>query len=427
MRRTNDRHPALSARIASFLRRRAEPASSRMLAELFLRSSAVSEEMGTKLLRPLMEPAGATYLEGSGWKLRRSESAAGITARNVVAAAVDRVSGRIALADASGAEPGDLDGATVVVLNPGRDTPALRAWLAERGRSQPASIVSLRRLMRGVAKIPRGADLSAFCSALGVRWLDTEESRGEARVMAACADEAVSRGTHDEQPEDPAPRLPAGITHEMLAAVPRAPGVYRFYDESGALIYVGKSADLRRRVSSYFATGASLRPRRFYSRIHRLEYDVLGSELEALLREARQIARRSPAGNIQLQVHERGRSYQASRSCAVLLPRAGGRGVAVIVTRNGRYLGHATIGPRGGGLARAGRLLGWAVCSRSGRGVEPAPTDPDSEILASWLARHGDSVSRLELDRFTKASEAARALLDAARQILREPGPAVFR
>ena len=47
---------------------------------------------------------------------------------------------------------------------------------------------------------------------------------------------------------------PAFDAKRLVASLPRRPGVYRMYDASGELIYVGKAVSLRDRVGSYFST-----------------------------------------------------------------------------------------------------------------------------------------------------------------------------
>ena len=158
-----------------------------------------------------------------------------------------------------------------------------------------------------------------------------------------------------------------------------------------------------------------------------MTHEVVGSELEALLIEARLIERRAPSGNIQVQVHERGARYDSVRAFAILLPDAAASAVSVILVRDGHYLGLVRIGPRGGGLAGARLLLGRAVCAKPAQPRAAKSTDRDTAILRSWLARHGESASRLDLDRFTKADQAGSALAAAVKELLADPGTAIFR
>jgi len=88
---------------------------------------------------------------------------------------------------------------------------------------------------------------------------------------------------------------------EFLAGVPRSPGVYRFYDESGKLLYVGKAKDLRRRLAQYRTTNRlkkHKKARGIVGKATRLEYELCESELEASLKEIRLIQTLSPSENI---------------------------------------------------------------------------------------------------------------------------------
>ncbi len=89
---------------------------------------------------------------------------------------------------------------------------------------------------------------------------------------------------------------------ERLKATPTKPGVYLMRDEKGEVLYVGKAAGLRSRVSSYFAPSAIL-PRKISNmmgRVNDFEYIVTESEQEALILECNLIKEHQPPYNARL-------------------------------------------------------------------------------------------------------------------------------
>lgn len=122
--------------------------------------------------------------------------------------------------------------------------------------------------------------------------------------------------------------------------IPTSPGVYRFRDETGRILYVGKAKNLRSRLTSYFAPLATLheRTRRMVTTAASVEWTIVGSEFEALQLEFTWIKEFDPPFNIQ---------FRDDKSYPYLAITLGERIPRVMVTRtrkieNARYFGPYT-------------------------------------------------------------------------------------
>ena len=86
-----------------------------------------------------------------------------------------------------------------------------------------------------------------------------------------------------------------------ISLLPDCPGVYKYFNKEGTVIYVGKAKNLKRRVSSYFNRVHSvLRTNMLVRHIHNLEYIVVNTEEEALDLENSLIKTYQPRYNVLL-------------------------------------------------------------------------------------------------------------------------------
>jgi hypothetical protein len=320
-----------------------------------------------------------------------------------------------------------LEGAVPVLHDTRGSIGALERWL---GRALAAP-VSLRELARDRFGLRASHGLGALMGRLGIRWRDTDEPRDVAAALDAALRALRRRGEplQELRVRHDAARAPVDLARfafdeAFLRSVPHAPGTYRFYDLEGRLTYVGKSANLARRLASYFHTRPSPRVRRLLDTLWRIDYRPAGSDLEAMLREAAQIRRDRPASNVVREVHVRGRRLSLD-SLLIVEPAEPPAVLRAFLVRTGRLVGRVAIGRRGGGLARLERLLDERSFSTE---PEAAGVDLDGELVARWLSMH-ERVVAFDPTDLPSASEVVDRLRTLARRqvLVDAEGPPRYR
>lgn len=120
--------------------------------------------------------------------------------------------------------------------------------------------------------------------------------------------------------------------------IPTTPGVYRFLDADGRILYVGKAKNLRARLSNYFAPLHTLheRTRRMVTTATAVEWTVVGSDVEALQLEYMWIQEYTPTFNVR---------YKDDKSYPYMAITLADEAPRVIVTRNRRIRGAKYFGP----------------------------------------------------------------------------------
>lgn len=114
------------------------------------------------------------------------------------------------------------------------------------------------------------------------------------------------------------PKLPAHLPPELVDELPDGPGVYRFFDADGALLYVGRSNSLRARVLAQLgAEHPAPRDRALAGEVRRVDWCETAGELGSMLREAQFIRLGNPRYN---------RRRKEETGCVTLRPRVDGSG-----------------------------------------------------------------------------------------------------
>jgi DNA polymerase-3 subunit epsilon len=148
-------------------------------------------------------------------------------------------------------------------------------------------------------------DLDSVIERHGIRGIARHRALGDAEALwqfLQCAarehgEEVLSVAARQASTR---PALPPHVERETVEAIPESPGVYLFYAEAGAPLYVGMSRALRSRVLQHFYSGAP-----WTRDVRRVEWQRTTGELGAALREARLVKELAPLHNRQLRRPEK--------------------------------------------------------------------------------------------------------------------------
>lgn len=142
--------------------------------------------------------------------------------------------------------------------------------------------------------------LGKLVRALGIPITDRHRAQGDARATVALFKLLLNKDTSKEiitqsLKKDPKRQLePKHL--DIIANAPTDTGVYYLHNAEGDIIYIGKSKNIKKRITQHF-TNDNRRSKEMQSEVVALSYDKTGSELVALLKECAEIKRIKPKYN----------------------------------------------------------------------------------------------------------------------------------
>jgi hypothetical protein len=183
------------------------------------------------------------------------------------------------------------------------------------------------------------------------------------------------------------------VGESAVRKAPAAPGVYVFRDWSGSVLYVGKAANLRRRLAAHFGDRRWLTLPPALARVTTIEWQGVGSEIEALLREAILIRDLQPIVNVQRAapaLASRAIPASLARDVILVLPSIDSDAAELLAARadGPTWLQHTLRS--GADLARQSRQL-WDFFGQHACTVE----DTSAALVFSWLACRGQRTTRV--------------------------------
>ncbi len=203
-----------------------------------------------------------------------------------------------------------LQGRLFVAHNARFDYGFLRAEFRRLGLRLQLSVLCTVKLSRRLFPTEHRHNLDAVIARHGLVCTARHRALGDAEVLADFLAQMRQRFAPEEldsvvgsllkQTVLP-PQLPA----DLLDDLPDGPGVYRFYGEQDALLYVGKSKRLRDRVLEHFSREhTDTQERQLTQQVQRVEWTETAGELGALLLEAHQVKTLQPLHNRRLRRRE---------------------------------------------------------------------------------------------------------------------------
>ena len=215
----------------------------------------------------------------------------------------DMVAGAPTFAELARALHARLAGRVLVAHNARFDYGFLRQAFERAGLRYAARTLCTVKLSRELYPGHARHNLDSLIARHGLRCRARHRALGDADAVwqflrVAAAEHGAEALAHSARLVAKQPGPPPHIERAAIDAVPEAPGVYLFYGEGDAPLYVGKSVSMRSRVLAHFADDLrSSREMQLAREVRRIDWQRTAGELGALLRQAELVKSLAPAFN----------------------------------------------------------------------------------------------------------------------------------
>jgi DNA polymerase-3 subunit epsilon len=194
-------------------------------------------------------------------------------------------------------------GRTFVAHNARFDYSFIREEFKSLGFNYRRSVLDTIALSRKLLPGHRSYSLGNLCKELSIHINGRHRAAGDALATVRLFEMLIERDTEVNGERSNLIRntliskLNPGLDLAKIRDIPDEPGIYYFYNEKGVLIYIGKSRNIRQRVSTHLSNNSTNRSMEIRDQIADIDWELTGSELIAFLKESAEIKRNRPLYN----------------------------------------------------------------------------------------------------------------------------------
>ncbi|MFD1063627.1 exonuclease domain-containing protein [Winogradskyella litorisediminis] len=148
--------------------------------------------------------------------------------------------------------------------------------------------------------------LGKLTRALGIALSDRHRADGDAKATVKLFKLLMSKDSKKEiikaaVKTEIKPKIASSLKN-IIEDLPTETGVYYIHNEAGEIIYIGKSNNIKKRITQHF-TGKNSKSKKIQALVHSVSFEKTGSELVALLKESEEIKKNKPLLNRALRKH----------------------------------------------------------------------------------------------------------------------------